>query len=109
MLFYSIFTVDSYAQYRWNFGLTHRQEVLPKSNAPLQEGISVPKVNELAVFVPTSNNELILSSGWEMIEMHKTLSSSANLFDPNLDTQTWYRSEERRVGKECRSRWSPYH
>ena len=28
-------------------------------------------------------------------------------------TFTWYltagRSEERRVGKECRSRWSPYH
>jgi len=22
---------------------------------------------------------------------------------------TWNRSEERRVGKECRSRWSPYH
>src|ERR1051326_1323815 len=22
---------------------------------------------------------------------------------------TWIRSEERRVGKECRSRWSPYH
>ena len=21
----------------------------------------------------------------------------------------WSRSEERRVGKECRSRWSPYH
>ena len=25
---------------------------------------------------------------------------------PNIDL---YRSEERRVGKECRSRWSPYH
>ena len=24
-------------------------------------------------------------------------------------TQTCRRSEERRVGKECRSRWSPYH
>ena len=24
-------------------------------------------------------------------------------------TETMYRSEERRVGKECRSRWSPYH
>ena len=24
-------------------------------------------------------------------------------------TETVYRSEERRVGKECRSRWSPYH
>ena len=23
--------------------------------------------------------------------------------------QDWYRSEERRVGKECRSRWSPHH
>src|SRR5258708_4376010 len=23
--------------------------------------------------------------------------------------RTWIRSEERRVGKECRSRWSPYH
>ena len=23
--------------------------------------------------------------------------------------KTDYRSEERRVGKECRSRWSPYH
>ena len=23
--------------------------------------------------------------------------------------RVYYRSEERRVGKECRSRWSPYH
>ena len=23
--------------------------------------------------------------------------------------ERWFRSEERRVGKECRSRWSPYH
>src|SRR3989441_6895204 len=27
---------------------------------------------------------------------------------PSIATETW-RSEERRVGKECRSRWSPYH
>src|SRR3712207_9168693 len=25
------------------------------------------------------------------------------------DLGEWIRSEERRVGKECRSRWSPYH
>ena len=25
------------------------------------------------------------------------------------DVQSHRRSEERRVGKECRSRWSPYH
>src|SRR3712207_7920136 len=28
---------------------------------------------------------------------------------PNLLAQYAVRSEERRVGKECRSRWSPYH
>ena len=28
-------------------------------------------------------------------------------FDENM--AIGYRSEERRVGKECRSRWSPYH
>ena len=33
-------------------------------------------------------------------------------FDTIMRVQTWItivRSEERRVGKECRSRWSPYH
>ena len=29
--------------------------------------------------------------------------------DPELMTVVQGRSEERRVGKECRSRWSPYH
>src|SRR3712207_686646 len=38
----------------------------------------------------------------------------ANVFSEDLAAvqvgYTWgYRSEERRVGKECRSRWSPYH
>ena len=27
----------------------------------------------------------------------------------SCDSFTFSRSEERRVGKECRSRWSPYH
>ena len=28
---------------------------------------------------------------------------------PSLEVAKKIRSEERRVGKECRSRWSPYH
>ena len=35
-----------------------------------------------------------------------------NKIDDAIDKATWEkltRSEERRVGKECRSRWSPYH
>ena len=31
------------------------------------------------------------------------------LLDTEKATLTVKRSEERRVGKECRSRWSPYH
>src|SRR5690348_17606662 len=30
-------------------------------------------------------------------------------FKPELEPDVTSRSEERRVGKECRSRWSPYH
>ena len=33
--------------------------------------------------------------------------ASPNFFRP--DNLVGIRSEERRVGKECRSRWSPYH
>ena len=29
--------------------------------------------------------------------------------DKNIAVENSKRSEERRVGKECRSRWSPYH
>src|SRR5258705_7753278 len=48
--------------------------------------------------------------------LHRTLRQMAELF--GLDATSLYlfeqdgtvvRSEERRVGKECRSRWSPYH
>ena len=41
----------------------------------------------------------------------KTNSPSLNTLPPATDFKTGgkARSEERRVGKECRSRWSPYH
>ena len=35
--------------------------------------------------------------------------SEWNLYSCVLDVPPETRSEERRVGKECRSRWSPYH
>src|SRR2546423_1517324 len=42
----------------------------------------------------TKNNNWICKFAYELNEMNETEIS---------------RSEERRVGKECRSRWSPYH
>ena len=40
------------------------------------------------------------------------IEKSGKILNPrtiNKDGSISYRSEERRVGKECRSRWSPYH
>src|SRR6266581_366986 len=36
-------------------------------------------------------------------------STSRSRNSPPRRSARWWRSEERRVGKECRSRWSPYH
>ena len=41
------------------------------------------------------------------IEGFSRISESDTIAMPDPSTTT--RSEERRVGKECRSRWSPYH
>src|SRR3712207_5452820 len=35
--------------------------------------------------------------------------TATTLSDSTVRRLTYERSEERRVGKECRSRWSPYH
>src|SRR5256884_6705568 len=47
------------------------------------------------------------------VTLERQLTKSANLSITYLNSrgnhQFFTRSEERRVGKECRSRWSPYH
>ena len=42
---------------------------------------------------------------YNLVEQFATLGSQIEVYRNNVDD----RSEERRVGKECRSRWSPYH
>ena len=43
---------------------------------------------------------------WKLAKMEAI---PAKAVDAEADFFTLQRSEERRVGKECRSRWSPYH
>ena len=43
--------------------------------------------------------------GWS----HGTFGKLDNETSESLVVKAATRSEERRVGKECRSRWSPYH
>ena len=49
-----------------------------------------------------SNCETVVHNGPQM----NGYSQCSDYIDP---FETYSRSEERRVGKECRSRWSPYH
>ena len=49
--------------------------------------------NKLSVIMPALNEE----------------SNISNAINDVLKDFNTFRSEERRVGKECRSRWSPYH
>ena len=60
---------------------------------------------------PESILEIGCATGYSAIVMLEN--SDANIVTiekmPERVEETQLRSEERRVGKECRSRWSPYH
>ena len=46
----------------------------------------------------------------EVVELLSDILSELRDMNEKIDELIEYhRSEERRVGKECRSRWSPYH
>ena len=50
---------------------------------------------------------LLDAAGWQVKPMEGAPESLEGF--PEVGCQKGGRSEERRVGKECRSRWSPYH
>ena len=62
---------------------------------------------------PSEISPTILSQCGTIFALRLTNASDRNhvtsALSDNLDGLTNMRSEERRVGKECRSRWSPYH
>src|ERR1043166_4161434 len=61
--------------------------------------------------VPVSIKDLILTRAWPTLRGSKTVNPKGpwNEDAPATARFREHRSEERRVGKECRSRWSPYH
>ena len=64
---------------------------------------------------PASEEEAqagVLSAYKSIANMQRQYSPYTRFFDNITDAACFrenHRSEERRVGKECRSRWSPYH
>ena len=58
-------------------------------------------------FYETFGDDAIKASGILGITLTRRANGSATFVE--LAGFPYHRSEERRVGKECRSRWSPYH
>ena len=64
-------------------------------------------MGELDVTVPQVEEN---STSCEQTQASSACVDSDNsMSDPDYNNASDLRSEERRVGKECRSRWSPYH
>ena len=61
------------------------------------------------IFLKTEDEIELLRQSNQLVG--RTLAEVAKVVKPGVTTRELdkVRSEERRVGKECRSRWSPYH
>ena len=68
--------------------------------------------NELKEWERINNRHCINWENWDRV-IKETREQLASMNFPQKQNNNlipkWVRSEERRVGKECRSRWSPYH
>ena len=62
----------------------------------------MPEINVNIVETTIKSNRTPLSMLGAKMFGQDVFTPQTRLFNPD-------RSEERRVGKECRSRWSPYH
>ena len=76
--------------------------------------IRIFRVIILSLFITTSSiagsdgqNELSKNTNKQVKDCFEGINRAVFSFNKGLDNLL--RSEERRVGKECRSRWSPYH
>src|SRR5260221_14192990 len=65
--------------------------VSPDSNTPNVEGTNIGQSQSVTFTSGVSNTNVTTLTAYK------------------AESTTVHRSEERRVGKECRSRWSPYH
>src|SRR3712207_4828869 len=93
-----------------------------KSNVKVNKAWCVKLNQKLDASTINTNNIVVKSSNGKKLNISVCRGSDANSimvypqvggYVPGksyyLELGTGVRSEERRVGKECRSRWSPYH
>ena len=70
------------------------------------------KLDQMKSFTAENNYkaaaEIADTINWHKIKNVNALIKAGEIYE-NVGRYEESRSEERRVGKECRSRWSPYH
>src|SRR2546425_12081186 len=76
--------------------------------------LNFPRLKSFSAYRSSSNNLYVDSNDDSKHPIPGETVVLADLKGPGIVTHIWVtvadnRSEERRVGKECRSRWSPYH
>ena len=82
-----------------------------KMNKTLQEGIALAKELNEALANEKPNCDVVICTPFIHLASVTPLVDAAKIGvgAENCADKESGRSEERRVGKECRSRWSPYH
>src|SRR2546430_17648731 len=95
------------------FGQLRRENVRADIQKRTVIGIEIKPHENVAWFAPPGHFLDARSKGgldYPHAVIFVNVRADANaVFVHHLDDQYLVRSEERRVGKECRSRWSPYH
>ena len=88
-----------------------RERILEAAFAAfMKSGYTTASTLEIATRARVSKRELYALVGNKQEMLIACISERAKRFDVSADLPVLRdRSEERRVGKECRSRWSPYH
>ena len=79
----------------------------PEDAAP--SGRNVTKIDEHDIAKWLFEEEMSHRFLCSRLGLSETAHSACKVIEPFITNPHSRRSEERRVGKECRSRWSPYH
>ena len=66
-------------------------------------------INPLKQWKPEERNSILTNESMRLFMRHNNIKPEFKLTEEQTNLFSNNRSEERRVGKECRSRWSPYH
>src|SRR5579859_7528652 len=96
--------------------IVERQPLLERVATKIAESLHIPRVAVLleeagfyrpafALGYPAALDVEFSKSSATVHRLKQEAAPARVYFD---DETSWVRSEERRVGKECRSRWSPY-